>query len=331
MTPQAWNAFVEEHGPQSGAFLQSWEWGEVLRAQGRVAQRETLVRGGAVRAVALWEQVRLPLGFRYRYMARGPIASSADDALAMCKRLVARAALSSELFLRCDLVQETDARVWEAHARREAREVQPSVTLITDVTRSDDALLAAMHQKTRYNIRVAQRHGVEVAMHGSDDAEAMETFLALYATTAQRHGVRLSTAAHIRAIVAQLHGRDGAPRAFLASARLSDETLAMALCVDFAGTRTYAHGASSNAHKHTMAPHVLHWALLQDARACGLAAYDWWGVTPEGAGDYHRLAGVTRFKMGFGGTRVLYPPTCDVVLRPAWYAAYRTVTTLRRR
>ena len=84
-------------------------------------------------------------------------------------------------------------------------------------------------------------------------------------------------------------------------------------------TATYLHGASSLIHKDVMAPHFLHWRIMQDAKKLGMRSYDLWGI------DEDRWPGVTRFKMGFGGRVDEYPRSMDIIFRPMWYKTYKTL------
>ena len=82
---------------------------------------------------------------------------------------------------------------------------------------------------------------------------------------------------------------------------------------------TYLHGGSSREHKELMAPYLLHWRIMEEAKRRGMAQYDLWGI------DGDRWPGVTRFKKGFGGSGVFYPPSLEVVYRPLWYKIYRVM------
>lgn len=310
-----WNAFVLEHGPRSGAFLQSWEWGDVLEAEGVCVLRKVRAGNRAVRAQALSVLMRLPMGLSYHYIPRGPIGTTPKTEAWMLEQLMdsAQAQKSRPIFFRVDTARPLLSTLYSLLP---ASNVQPSTTLITDLTLDAEALLAAMHHKTRYNIRLAQNHGVTF------EAGSLDAFASLTSATAIRHGIALHERQHFEAMLEHLHGEDDAPRAFVMQAAHEGEVLASALCVDFGTTRTYVHGASSDTKKSLMAPYALHWHLIQDAKRHGMTAYDWWGIAPEGD-PHHRLAGVTRFKRGFGGEVVELPRTQDIVLRPWMYRAYR--------
>jgi lipid II:glycine glycyltransferase (peptidoglycan interpeptide bridge formation enzyme) len=98
----------------------------------------------------------------------------------------------------------------------------------------------------------------------------------------------------------------------------------------FGDTATYLHGASSRERRELMAPHLLHWTAMMDAKSWGFRTYDFWGVAPEGV-EGHSWAGITRFKRGFGGKYVAYPGTYDVPVDRFWYGLYAATQKLRGR
>src|SRR6185503_9064521 len=131
-------------------------------------------------------------------------------------------------------------------------------------------LLAAMHHKTRYNIRVAQKHGVEIRLN-----DTLADAWTLFEETAKRDGFRLHERHYYESMVDRL--RAGACRAFIATAVYNGRPIAVTGMIDYGGMRTYLHGASSNEERNVMAPYLLHWELMRDAKAKGLKGYDWWG------------------------------------------------------
>ncbi|TAK04094.1 peptidoglycan bridge formation glycyltransferase FemA/FemB family protein [Patescibacteria group bacterium] len=306
MNQRLWNAFVAERGPRSGAFLQSWEWGTFQESLGRKVVR----RGDLKEWAGQFVESKLPFGLKYLYCPKGPVGTMELEGLGELK---------GSPFVRIEpSIASTDRRA------RRTIDVQPSHTLITDLTKGTDELLAGMHEKTRYNIRLAERKGVECSVrHPVLDDEVW----ALFKTTGSRGGFRLHDRAYYEAMLKNLSGET---KAFLAVARFEGKVIAANVMVDFGRTRTYLHGASSDEHRNVMAPFLLHWKLIEDAKAKGIIAYDWWGVAPEGALDSHPWAGITRFKLGFGGERVDSPGTFDLVLDPLRFGAYRIARAVRR-
>ncbi|HJN85396.1 MAG TPA: peptidoglycan bridge formation glycyltransferase FemA/FemB family protein [Patescibacteria group bacterium] len=312
-----WNEFVQDHGPRSGAFLQSWEWGELQRKLGREVLRYD---SGDARAQLI--EMRLPAGQQYHYIPRGPIGASPQVCLDFTKLIVDE--LGSDLFMRVDLARTLSAVDAKLNILG-VKDVQPATTLITDLNASEAQLFEKMHSKTRYNIRLAEKKGVEIKINAKD---ALNVFVNLVTETSARHGIRSHKRSHYEAILEHLDGSSDAPRAFIATAVHEGDTLSAAMCIDWNGVRTYLHGASSDLKKNLMSPHLLHWKLIDDAKRSGIRSYDWWGIAPEGVDD-HSLRGVTRFKKGFGGEIVTSPGTIDVVLKSMMYRLYTWVKKFR--
>ncbi len=183
-----------------------------------------------------------------------------------------------------------------------------------------------MHEKWRYNIRLAERKGVKVFMAGSHDPSALEIFWQLMSETTERDGFRAHDKEYYRLMLETLSGdpaTDGKKRpvARLLFAEHDGKVLAANLMLYFGTTAIYLHGASSRSRREVMAPQALHWQAIQDAKFWGYTDYDFWGVALEGAED-HAWAGITRFKRGFGGRYVSYPGTYDLPLDRFWYTVY---------
>ena len=296
--PNGWNEEVLRRG---GGFLQSWEWGTFQEKAGH-----RVVRLRSDGATGQFIEHRLPLGRSYWYAPRGPLGSAAAFTSAK--------AFSGATFLR---VEPGDA---PADSIRVAS-VQPSQTLVLDLTKDEEELLAGMHEKTRYNIRLAERKGVKVYEASPKD---FDVFWSVMQETATRDAFRQHGKEHYRLML------EAFPFAKLMFAEHDGRVLAANLMVHFGDTATYLHGASSNARREVMAPHLLHWECIRRAKAAGIARYDFWGVAPADAGPDHSWAGITRFKRGFGGTYVEYPGTFDIPLDGFWYGVYRALRRLRR-
>jgi lipid II:glycine glycyltransferase (peptidoglycan interpeptide bridge formation enzyme) len=309
---EQWNALVYEYGPQSGAFLQSWEWGEFQKAAGKRVMR--LLLGEAGMQVL---ETRLPLGMRYWFAPRGPFGNKKDG----CRLVAEFGKQSRSLFVRVEPVESLPTTNYQLEP---SSHISPPNTLITDLTRTYDDLRVSQHSKTRYNIGLAERKGVTIEMKSSAFEEAWDIFV----ETGTRGGFHLHPKSYYKKMLATLTTPEC--HAFLAVARYEGEVVAANIMVDFHGTRTYLHGASGNRHREVMAPFLLHWALMTEAKHRGMRAYDWWGVAPEEADETHPWAGITRFKLGFGGRRVDYSGTFDLTCRPLTYRLYEFLRKLRR-
>jgi len=315
--PEGWNEAVLKLG---GGFLQAWQWGEFQRALGREVLR--LREDGAM---AQMIRMRLPFGKSFWYSPRGPLGHL--PSLAMDQDV------AKGLFIRCEPVPGPVERIFAG--AKKTHDVQPGQTLIVDLAQAPETILAAMHEKWRYNIRLAERKGVRVYVAGERDPGALEVFWNLLEETTERDGFRAHDKEYYRSMLEAFAGdpaTDGKlrPVARLVFAEHDGRVLAANFMMYFGDTATYLHGASSRARRELMAPQLLHWNAMLDAKAWGYRGYDFWGVAPEGAED-HSWAGITRFKRGFGGKYVAYPGTYDAPLDRFWYGLYATVQKLRGR
>ena len=213
--------------------------------------------------------------------------------------------------------QESEFRVQNSGFRIvSAPNSQPLGTILIDLSKSDEELLSAMHSKTRYNIRLAERHGIAVEERIVSDA--VDDFYKLLKKTAGRDRFHPHLRSHYENILfansRELANSGFSNKLFFA---LHHGKIVAATIVNFyQGTATYLHGASDYSLRHLMAPYLLHWKIIQAAKSRGCQTYDLWGI------DEARWPGVTRFKMGFGGERKFFPAAFDIVLRPFWYRLY---------
>lgn len=202
--------------------------------------------------------------------------------------------------------------------RKPPADVQPPDTVLVALS-DDETLLARMHKKTRYNIRLAEKKGVTVAKAG---VEALADWYVLYRQTAERDHISIHSESYYRELFAH------APQLSLWVARFEGQLLAGNIVLQHRGTATYLYGASSNEHRNVMAPYALQWAAMRDARNHGAAEYDLFGIPPTND-PAHPMHGLYRFKNGFGGDRVHRQGAWDFVFRPAAWRLWTLADALR--
>ena len=313
MDHNVWNQFVLEHGPRSGRFLQSWEWGEFQTAYGEAVRRQTFERAGATLGVAQWLDRRTTDFIHYAYCPKGPIFKKGAGGIEEVS------GTKGLMFLR---VEPNESSLLSSCEK--TIDLSPAHTRVTDLSVSEEELMEAMHQKTRYNMKLAQKHGVRVNLDETDFHRVWD----LFEETSSRGAFRLHSKAYYHTMLESL--RSGDCRAFLATASHEETFIAANIMIDFGDTRTYLHGASSTTHRNLMGPYLLHWELLRDAKERGLSFYDWWGVAPLVAPPSHPWAGISRFKRGFPGVEYASPGTYDLVLQPLRYDLYQLGRSLVR-
>ena len=321
----AWDADVAARAPDGG-LLQSWAWGEFGRACGR-----TVIRLGGTDAdgqfIAGWQMIRhlLPLRRAYLYAPRGLLPSSPDAVRDLLGAVRSAAVAQGAAFVRLDLTPHED--LTEYGYRRRPDSVQPAQELMVDLRPLEAGLLAAMKPKTRYNIHLAERHGVTVECLRGRAAlgSAWQDCYRLMVQTAARQGIRLHPERYYHTMVAVL-GAAGLLDLYLA--RFEGEPLAAALVAEFGGVATYLHGGSSEIHAERMAPYLLHWQAMGAAKARGANAYNFGGVSNDRAA----WAGITRFKQGFSPDRdfITYGGGWELPVRRVEYVVYQIVRKLKR-
>lgn len=320
---QIWDGFVSSE--PWGSFLQHSAWARAKADWGWRAGRVALRRDGLFVAGAQLLYRSLPLGRSLAYIPRGPVAPPDDPPLLarLMSAIHERARRDGALLLTVEPPWPRDEGpdLLSLGFRPAPAEVQPSATMVLDLRPDEETLLAGMHQKWRYNIRLAGRREI-VVREGS--AADFERYHQISETTGSRDAFATRPRGYYEAVW----------RAFGENARLfvaeyEGEMLAGIIVVKIGRTATYLYGASSNHERKRMPNHALQWAAIQWARRGGCEWYDFWGIPPEVPADgvvsepgEGGLWGVYRFKQGFGGTVVHYPGALDYPYSRLAYAAY---------
>jgi lipid II:glycine glycyltransferase (peptidoglycan interpeptide bridge formation enzyme) len=337
-----WNQFVAGNSTPA-SFLQSWEWGEFQKSQGSRVLRlgfqpsgtKEYIRENLVATASVIKR-NLPLpGMSFWYLPRGPIIrrDNIGSQQAVLENLLLELSNKKNVFLRlAPYWSQSDNRIhWpeldfvEPQILRKQRE--PEMTQLTSLGPPEE-MLERMHQKTRYNIRLAERKGVEFRFY--QDKEDLDIFWQLLNTTSQREKIRIYKKDYYTVLLMaarlltdpQMEFKSDELHSILAFASYQGKVLAGGLWLGFGDTLTYLHGGSTREHKEVMAPYSLHWQLLQWGHEHGYQLYDWWGI--EKKGSVFSLKGVTRFKQGFGGFEHSFAGTHDRVFNKKIFS-YLTV------
>ena len=317
-----WDAFLAQH-PHAHV-LQTSAWGRLKSGFGW--QPEYYQAGGAG-ALVLFR--RLPLGLSVAYVPKGPLGTGWRD---LWPELNAACRRRRAVFLK------VEPDVWEQDAPAVAAEfagfhpvapVQPRRTIVIDLSGGEEAVLARMKQKTRYNIRLAEKK--EVRVRQTDDVEA---YYRLMQVTGQRDGFGVHAAEYYRQAY-----RNFAPGGQVALLLAEYDGRPLAGLMAFAsGWRAwYFYGASSDEERNRMPAYLLQWEAMRWAMQRGCSEYDLWGVPDEDedaleAGFESRsdgLWGVYRFKRGFGGRLMRSAGAWEKVYQPVLYRLYQWVLARR--
>lgn len=330
---EQWNGFV---GAQPEAqFLQSWEWGEFQKALHRPIYRLGIETSGKL--VAAMHVLLRNHGFGVRSLTvyRGPIIDPSipvAEYTELHNRLMAdlvdlaRQERATHIHLEPPVLitSPTSQFYAEQEGWRSVSSDQPQTHWLLSLTPSVDELRSRMNQKTRYNINLAERKGV--TFNAQQHSDAVEAFLRLTHATARRKQIQPHSDGYFQTMIETL-----APSGFvqLYTAELNGSVLVANIMIVFGDTVSYVHGASGNAARNVMAPHLLQWQQIVDAKSRDSLWYDFGGIVPETAGT-HPWSGISRFKRGFGGEERRFIGGRERSMRPLLYKLVQFRRRLRR-
>ena len=294
-------------------FLQTADWAKFQQSLGR--QVFNYDQAGIA---ALVIKNKLPLGKSWLYIPRGPeldlnsmtggLTNPVNNFIAWLRVLAKK---EKAIFIKVEPTTDNVAQILATHKFRNSRRtVQPTKTVVLDLEKTEADLLAAMHHKARYNIRVAEKHGINVV-----ESTAGDVFWKLMQQTTRRDKFTSHPKTYYRALLEQLHGGTMHTKLFIAQHQ--DRPLAAALVLFYGDTAYYLHGASDHHYRQLMAPYLLHWEIIKRSQALALKQYDLWGI------DANKWPGVTRFKLGWGGKTIEYPGAFDLTTSWFWFSLYK--------
>lgn len=319
-----WNHFLSQH--PNAHLLQTGEWGELKSAFGWEPVR---VISGSIGAQILFR--KLPLGFTVGYIPKAVIGDqlsvnsnqSSVGSDQFWKEVDSVCRKRRAIFLKLELDQWEDGTpITNYQLPISLHNIQPPRTIVIDIKNSEEEILARMKQKTRYNIRLAEKKGVIV--RAWDD---IESFHKMMLVTGGRDGFGVHSLEYYKRAYELLHP-SGLCEILLAE--YEGKPLA-ALFVARNGNRAYyLYGASTEGERNRMPTYLLQWEAMKWAKARGCEEYDLWGVPDEDEAAleanfetrHDGLWGVYRFKRGFGGELKRAAQAMDRVYNPILYWAY---------
>ncbi len=210
-----------------------------------------------------------------------------------------------------------------------SEQIQFRNTVLIELGDDEQALLARMKQKTRYNIRLSERKGVQVRVGSTQDFSLLYR---MYAETSLRDGFAIRPQGYYEYVWSTFM-QAGMAEPLIAE--VDGEAVAAVVVFRFAEQAWYLYGMSRELHREKMPNYLLQWQAICRARAAGCRLYDLWGA-PEHFGESDPLWGVYRFKEGLGGQVARYLGAWDRPINPWIYRLYtrilpRILNILRRR
>ncbi|HAF62394.1 MAG TPA: hypothetical protein DCK95_08710 [Anaerolineaceae bacterium] len=319
-----WQEYIQQH-PEAH-ILQTAQWGMLKSEFGwepHCFRNET--------SAALILLKRIFLGYSIAYIPKGPIGynwnsmwSELDD---FCRKK------------RCVFLK-VEPDLWEeewdfaqenlAGFKASAHNIQPRQTILIPLGGNEEEWLAGMKQKTRYNIRLAEKKEVEIVV---DDR--VDIFNELMHATGQRDDFEIHADAYYQRAY-DLFSPQGMCALF--TAYYDQKPLAGLMAFKQGKRAWYLYGASNEVERNRMPTYLLQWKAMQWAKEHGCEKYDLWGIPDAPLHDLEEnftkrsdgLWGVYRFKRGFGGELKRSAGAWDRVYDYPVYAAYLAYTHKRK-
>jgi len=321
----AWEEFIQSR-PEAH-LLQTAEWGDFKTQYGWTAR---FLQTAASGAQVLFR--RLPINLTIAYIPKGPVGAGwgglLDETIGLCRQHRAMV-----LYVEPDLWDEDPAAMSLLSSGFQPSEIsiQPRRTIVISLSGSEDDWLKRMKQKTRYNIRLASKNGVDIEESGD-----VEVFNRLIQETGERGEFGVHEPGYYQSAFDRFSER-GLCRLMIA--KYNGVPLAGLMVFRHGHRAWYFYGASSEKERQLMPAYLLQWEAMRWAAGQGCTEYDLWGVPDEPLQALEEnftdrsdgLWGVYRFKRGFGGELRRSAGVFEKVLNPALYWLYRLGMKARRR
>ncbi len=317
-----YEAFVMSH--PAGGFTQSVHWAEV-KNNWDFEVVAVLDDGGAIVGGASILIQKIPfIGTSFLYAPRGPVCDLHDravmeelkkgvDLLARRRRahvfkMDPDVLISDEDFIR--LTQQMGFTQIAGNEGFETIQARFNYRLYLQ-GRGEEELFANLTQKTRYNVRVALKRGVEIRVAGP---EALDEFVRIMRVTGERDGFNVRPKAYFERFLSALgeHAR-------LYMGYYEGQAVCGAIATNYAGKTCYVYGASDNAYRNVMPNYLIQWEMIRWAVETGCTVYDFQGVSGNIADESDHLYGLYRFKKGFNGQLDELAGEFDYIYRPFAY------------
>ncbi|MBK6645671.1 MAG: peptidoglycan bridge formation glycyltransferase FemA/FemB family protein [Anaerolineales bacterium] len=358
MNSDSWNQIISNLPDPH--FLQSYEWGQVKAKYGWSAYYAVWTEDGKFQVTSDLQTItnyQLPITasalilkrtafrrFSIFYAPKGPLMDWTNESLRkrVLDDLQSFAKKQGAIFLKLDPdvvlgrgvpasvdeVTENSGQAVMSDLRRRgwvesSDQIQFRNTVMVDLSSSEEDILMRMKQKTRYNVRLAEKKGVTVRVGKLTD---LPMLYKMYAETSVRDGFVIRDEEYYMTVwkLFMSAAISSQPLAVPLIAEVDGEAVAAIFLFMFAGRGYYVYGMSRNAHREKMPTYLLQWAAMKHAMAHGCLTYDLWGA-PDVFDESDSMWGVYRFKEGLGGEVVRTLGAYDFAPSKFWYSMYSDV------
>lgn len=361
--------FIQQNSPDGG-FLQSPEWRKFQESVGRktfniaspastgveasspcLPDRQAYEGEGGIAFFANIIEHKLPIVGKYFYIPRGPVMTYNIKHETYNINAIIDLAKGNKIgWMRIEPASKEILEIVNKEIKykivKAPHDMQPKEILVVDITKPEEQLLAEMKSKTRYNIKLAEKHGVKVECitYNVSSIKYLNEFIRLTKIMAKRQGIQAHPDSYYKKMLEAVPG----DILKLYVAEYKNKIIAANLVVFYGNTCTYLHGASDDSFRNVMAPYLLQWKQIQDAKTAGCAKYDFGGISTNyesrtnipariatrsiaGGRITNKWSGITRFKLGFAPNTnpVEFPGSHDIIVSPSRYKLYRFIQRMK--
>jgi lipid II:glycine glycyltransferase (peptidoglycan interpeptide bridge formation enzyme) len=302
--------------------MQSWQWGEARKKLGTKLLRYGLFENDKLKVAFCLTFHKIPLTNKYvGYLPKGPFPNKE-----LSKALKKISQDQNCAFIKIEpniTIEQFNNLTIDKSFSKSPKPLFTKHNFVIDLSPSEEELLKLMHQKTRYNIRVAQKHNVLV--EEKTDDEAFEIYLKLYFETTKRQNYHGHNQNYHKLIWKTLKS-SGMARLLIAT--YNNKPLTAWMLLNFQNTLYYPYGGSSIAHREVMANNLIAWEAIKLGKKLNLKKFDMWGALGPNPNPKDPWIGFHNFKKGYGGQLVEYIGTFDLVLNWPIYILFTLIDKL---
>lgn len=307
--------------------LQSYEWGEFRKKTGVKVVRRGLIKNGKLVdgfTLTIHKIPRTKLTIGYLPKGNNPTKEILDE----LKKIGTD---NNCIFIQLEPnVINRKSLINNSALRPSFHPLFTKFTFILDLTKNEEELMKSFHSKTRYNIKVAQKHGVKIEIENSQ--KAFEEYLRLTEETTNRQKFFAHTPDYHKKMwetLGNLNIKNKGLSAHLINAKYNKKTLTSWVLFVFHDYLYYPYGASSSENRKVMASNLIMWESIKFGKSLGLKYFDMWGALGNNPDPKDPWFGFHKFKEGYGATLTEFAGSYDLIISKNMYQIYKIADKAR--
>jgi len=308
----------ENFNKAAGHVMQSWEWGEFREKTGnkvfRIIDEDT--KNWNVFSFTIHKVPKTK--FNIGYMPKSVWPS--ENVLKFLQDIASR---ENIIFLKIEPDIELDKfqlKKSKTKIVKSKKDIFAKSTFIIDLSQNEEELFRNLSQKTRYNVRLAEKNDIAV------ETGNIDSFVKLQKETAKRNGFYLHPDNYYKTVFELFAKKDMAK---IITAKYNKKTLTSWMLFVFKDVWYYPYGGSSSEYRNLMHSNLVAWEAIKLAKREGGKAFDMWGALGKNPNQKDPWYGFHRFKSGYGGKLVEYPGAYDLVFNEKYYLLLTSIDKLR--